>query len=337
MQQDEHTEAKLPETSEHTADSQDVEQVLSGLNVPLGVLPVEAIQAAQQLGPRMVPGLVQLIRDATQSVVDEREPKSNGHFLALFLLIALRAKEAWPDILEAVTLPGDAPFLLYGDAIHEAIPRAVPVLAPDRIDEIVSAIRDVNVNKYVRWALIGGLANCVAEGLRSREEIVGVFCSLLKECIAEKSPENVLALAFTLIDLCPREAREDLERAFDEDLLYEGEINREEILDAIELGEEQALENLTQEYRPIVDVVETLCSWAAFQPDRRLPPFTPVETPRVAAPPLAGPPLAEPPLAESPMSHPIRHTEPHVGRNDPCPCGSGKKFKKCCARSARDE
>lgn len=24
------------------------------------------------------------------------------------------------------------------------------------------------------------------------------------------------------------------------------------------------------------------------------------------------------------------HSEPKVGRNDPCPCGSGKKFKKCC-------
>jgi hypothetical protein len=23
-----------------------------------------------------------------------------------------------------------------------------------------------------------------------------------------------------------------------------------------------------------------------------------------------------------------------VGRNDPCPCGSGKKHKKCCGRSA---
>ena len=22
----------------------------------------------------------------------------------------------------------------------------------------------------------------------------------------------------------------------------------------------------------------------------------------------------------------------HVGRNDPCPCGSGKKYKKCCYR-----
>ena len=24
---------------------------------------------------------------------------------------------------------------------------------------------------------------------------------------------------------------------------------------------------------------------------------------------------------------------PSVGRNDPCRCGSGKKFKKCCGRS----
>jgi hypothetical protein len=25
----------------------------------------------------------------------------------------------------------------------------------------------------------------------------------------------------------------------------------------------------------------------------------------------------------------VRRTEPKVGRNDPCPCGSGKKYKKC--------
>jgi hypothetical protein len=27
---------------------------------------------------------------------------------------------------------------------------------------------------------------------------------------------------------------------------------------------------------------------------------------------------------------PIQNTGPKVGRNDPCPCGSGKKYKKCC-------
>lgn len=27
---------------------------------------------------------------------------------------------------------------------------------------------------------------------------------------------------------------------------------------------------------------------------------------------------------------PVRRLEPKLGRNDPCSCGSGKKFKKCC-------
>ena len=29
---------------------------------------------------------------------------------------------------------------------------------------------------------------------------------------------------------------------------------------------------------------------------------------------------------------PIVREEPKVGRNDPCPCGSGKKYKKCCGK-----
>jgi uncharacterized protein YecA (UPF0149 family) len=31
---------------------------------------------------------------------------------------------------------------------------------------------------------------------------------------------------------------------------------------------------------------------------------------------------------------PFTRTIPKVGRNDPCPCGNGKKFKKCCGRGA---
>jgi preprotein translocase subunit SecA len=27
---------------------------------------------------------------------------------------------------------------------------------------------------------------------------------------------------------------------------------------------------------------------------------------------------------------PVRRDLPKVGRNDLCPCGSGKKYKKCC-------
>ena len=30
---------------------------------------------------------------------------------------------------------------------------------------------------------------------------------------------------------------------------------------------------------------------------------------------------------------PVRNPLKEVGRNDPCPCGSGNKYKKCCGRN----
>ena len=32
------------------------------------------------------------------------------------------------------------------------------------------------------------------------------------------------------------------------------------------------------------------------------------------------------------INQPYVRKQPKVGRNDPCPCGSGKKYKKCCGK-----
>jgi SEC-C motif-containing protein len=37
---------------------------------------------------------------------------------------------------------------------------------------------------------------------------------------------------------------------------------------------------------------------------------------------------------EAPDTGTVRHEGPRAGRNDPCPCGSGRKFKKCCGARA---
>ncbi len=37
-----------------------------------------------------------------------------------------------------------------------------------------------------------------------------------------------------------------------------------------------------------------------------------------------------PPLPDTPVEQ--AHAGQSVGRNDPCPCGSGQKFKKCCGK-----
>jgi uncharacterized protein len=46
-----------------------------------------------------------------------------------------------------------------------------------------------------------------------------------------------------------------------------------------------------------------------------------------------GPKQISMPLTARPRPHPDRAAT-KVGRNNPCPCGSGKKFKKCCGTSS---
>ncbi len=38
---------------------------------------------------------------------------------------------------------------------------------------------------------------------------------------------------------------------------------------------------------------------------------------------------------KAPVVATIKRDKPKIGRNDPCPCGSGKKYKKCCGRNER--
>jgi uncharacterized protein YecA (UPF0149 family) len=36
-----------------------------------------------------------------------------------------------------------------------------------------------------------------------------------------------------------------------------------------------------------------------------------------------------------PPVEPIKKSNEPPGRNDPCPCGSGKKYKQCCLKKAK--
>ena len=62
-------------------------------------------------------------------------------------------------------------------------------------------------------------------------------------------------------------------------------------------------------------------------------PSVPIQNPRgVVAPAVPRAPLAKGAQpAPPPKAEPVK-TGPKVGRNDPCPCGSGLKYKKCCGR-----
>ncbi len=51
-----------------------------------------------------------------------------------------------------------------------------------------------------------------------------------------------------------------------------------------------------------------------------------------ASQPAGGGEIVEKAIAEA--ARPIKREVPKVGRNEPCPCGSGKKYKQCCGKAA---
>ncbi len=71
-------------------------------------------------------------------------------------------------------------------------------------------------------------------------------------------------------------------------------------------------------YKPEVQRLQDVVRKTQPQP-------TPVGTP-------VGAPVGTPVGAEEPEVKTFKRNMPKVGRNDPCPCGSGKKYKHCCGR-----
>jgi preprotein translocase subunit SecA len=79
-------------------------------------------------------------------------------------------------------------------------------------------------------------------------------------------------------------------------------------LDDVEAAQRgRQLEETRERWPPILDVVEATAWWSRFD---KYQSSLPVEA-------LSG------------RVEPYR-APPKVGRNEPCPCGSGKKYKKCC-------
>jgi hypothetical protein len=74
----------------------------------------------------------------------------------------------------------------------------------------------------------------------------------------------------------------------------------------------------------ITDAIAEMEWWASFHPDDSLPSRLPEPPPPEPSPPPT-------PVSDYVAPQPFVR-EPKIGRNDPCPCGSGRKDKKCCGK-----
>jgi len=185
------------------------------------------------------------------------------------------------------------------------------------INGMVSLIENEQANPYVRSAAMDGLLALVAWRERTREEIVAYFRQLFQKM--ERTPSEAWdGLACSCSDLWPGELMDDLRNAWDDELISPGMISWKDIQGWHARGQEACLQYMQEKYTPVTDVVKEMAWWACFDKDRKFAHRE--ESYAGLGVPLGGAP------------NPIRRIASKVGRNDPCPCGSSKKFKKCCGR-----
>jgi hypothetical protein len=299
----------------------ELDRIVASLDAGSEKLPVEAIQEARGHRDLMVPRLIEVLREATAAARAGNVPEGNAHFFAIFLLTEFQAEEALPIILEAFSLPGELPFDLFGEAVTSTLPRILARFAGDRPDVMDAMVNDSALNEYVRWQGAQCYVHLVRDGRLSRDDAVRRLQRLLRQAIDRGDETVVGGLICVLTSFAPEEAMAEIREAYQRDLVDSVLVNLSTVERSIAEGETRVREEL-ESCPPtgIDDTIEELRHWAAFQekPAQRRATRSPV--PHLAT----GLEPAE--LATAAGTS----RRPRVGRNEPCPCGSGKKFKRCC-------
>ncbi len=312
-----------------TTEELDLEECLAELDIKWRKLPVEALRYAQTHREIMIPELIRLIEEATEAAREGTVLDSNGQFFAFFLLTEFGAREAWPTLLAAMRLPDDLAYKLFGDVIHDLWPDTIQRLAHDRVADVLALIRDGEVEYYVRWTAIRGLAQMVAWESHPRDEVVDWMRTLFLEFVAAGDMPMCTAIICEVCKLWPGELMNDIRDAYARNLVDDDIINIQNIEDHYKAGLEAKMLKLVERRTTLTDTVAELSHWSAFQECEPTPPApTIIPSPASRPQPSINAAPANP-RAEEKVQTIYRET-PRVGRNDPCPCGSGKKFKKCC-------
>lgn len=306
-----------------TMDNVEINEVVAELDQEYtGKLPEQAIREVQRRSAEITPYLIELIRTASDTVRQGQVPKGNGHLFALFLLAEFRAKEALPAILESVTLPGEGPFDLYGDSITEDLNRILAVLMDDDSWQLDGLINNPAVNEYVRWSAASTYRYLVRDGLITRDDAVQRLHEDLRVAIANRDKMGASGIVAELDTYAPHEALEDIKEAFRLRLVDRQIVHLSSIEKHIAKGESWIQEELSHcPPSGIEDTLLELSQWSAYQ---RPVPNTILLDSEPDWEDESGFDDDFQSLAQS------TNGKPRVGRNEPCPCGSGKKFKKCC-------
>jgi len=291
-------------------------ETLKALEINTGVFPREALETAIALRQEIVPdllGFIAFAHDNARQICDDPGNHFMGHLYAMFLLSQFRETGAYAPIVDLLnSSDARAVHAIVGDTITEDMHRILPSVWDGNDAPIRSLITNAQADEYARGAAIQSFVTMVSTGQKPRDEVIKYYRALFQGGLEREYSHVWNELVSCATDLNPRELFDDIQKVYEEELLDPGYIAIKEIEREKDLPVETSLSRLSLQgnFTLIDDTIAEMEDWACFDRDRSS--------------------KRRKPVIHSPVQ-PVR-SEPKTGRNDPCPCGSGKKYKKCCGK-----
>ncbi|MCP1840083.1 hypothetical protein ACVIHI_007000 [Bradyrhizobium sp. USDA 4524] len=244
-------------------------------------------------------------------------------FRGVYILGGARDTDVCRDLLRLLRRPESELDDLLGDCLTESMARIVAGVFDGDVDALLSLVVDQSVDQFAREQVLGAATFLTWNGMIGRERMQRLLKAFHEQNLADDENHAWYAWQQAIALLGLRELAPLAYRAFDDGRIPDWMTERREfdemLVDAEQRPEEIArFEEVGLGY--IKDAVQEMEGTDYGYNET----FDDLDAP-------FGDDL------DTLWSHtePVRNPLRHVGRNDPCPCGSGKKYKKCCLADQR--
>lgn len=314
---------------------QDINAALSRLAPPFPRAAAEEARAHwDELAPFFVAEL-ERVADGGTPLLDEIGWEFDGLFsFAAYLAAEMRDVRAYGPLVRICRCSEERSEELFGDDVGTQLGRILASVCDGDIAPLKALADDRDAAMWCRFAALHALVVRVVEGDGERNEVltyIDALCereaNVLRHEAAddETGPDDFLTWAAdATCELGPAPMLEKIRGWLDEGLI-------DPTVTGIEWFEEKAAmpaadclaeAATSDDNRYIRDALDELAAWSCYD----APKPRQESSKRVAGWPEQSAQRAGTIVRETPK----------VGRNDPCPCGSGKKFKKCCGKESSE-
>ena len=301
------------------------QEIIQALTPFTGTFPEAAFRAALEQKDDITPLLLQALEEVAADPVAAAKRKDwMLPTFAIYLLAQFRERRAFPLLMRISAAPGETTCDLFGDTVSSGLCQVLASIYDGDPAPLKALVVNPQANEFARAAALDTLLVLEATGQMPRDEVVEYLRGLLRGGMPPDESYANTALVMAAGHLPAPELLPEIRAAFEAGWVDTSVVHLEHIEEDLRRPATQITDTSSGEKRLIDDAIAEVEWWACFHPEDQPEPLEDEAEnlePRAQPPPVA----YQPPEPRKPFIAPDK-----VGRNDPCPCGSGKKYKKCC-------